>query len=115
MLGKIREKRQENCEKLSIGDRFYLNQYFPISKLPIEFLELYVPCQKKRDLLMDIRREKCDLVGVIGRHAFHIFDKTNRLWIANIEKLGYLTLAEEKPKKQSNRDQEVKNKKEMLE
>ena len=32
--------------------------------------------------------------GVVGRRAFHIFDKTNRTWITNSKELGYQKLAE---------------------
>ena len=32
-------------------------------------------------------------MGIIGRRAFHIFDKTHRTWITSTKKLGYQKLA----------------------
>jgi hypothetical protein len=48
--------------------------------------------KEKSLFLTDKHRKKCDLVGVIGREAFHIFDKANMTWIAAIEELGYAKL-----------------------
>jgi hypothetical protein len=66
----------------------------PHEKLNDEFLKKHVPDQQKCDLLIDLSKQKCELIGVVGRKAFHIFDKTNMTWIANIRALGYQELAE---------------------
>lgn len=34
----------------------------------------------------------CDLIGIMGRKALHIFDKTYMIWICSSTKLGYETL-----------------------
>ena len=43
----------------------------------------------KRELLKDCRRKHSELIGVVGRKAFHIFDKTAMTWICSSEALGY--------------------------
>jgi len=38
--------------------------------------------------------KNCDLVGIVGRRAFHVFDRTNLKWVCSSRALGYQTLAE---------------------
>jgi hypothetical protein len=73
---------------MMIKDRFYFNQYFPIPHLDEDFIEKFVPAEKHH-LLLDKHLTKCTLFGFISRHAFHIFDKTNRTWITSAKDLGY--------------------------
>ena len=50
-------------QTLDIEDRFYHNQYFAIE-----------------DFDATLKRQ---LIGIVGRHAFHIFDKTNGKFISH--------------------------------
>lgn len=59
-----------------------------------EFLSELVESPAKRALLKDLTRKRCELVGVVGRNAFHIFDKTNRTWICSSKAHGYIRLFE---------------------
>jgi hypothetical protein len=36
--------------------------------------------------------KRCDLIGIKGRKALHIFDKTYMTWICSSTKLGFETL-----------------------
>jgi hypothetical protein len=47
----------------------------------------------KQELLTDLSRSKPTLVGILGRHAFHIYNKTDRTWMCHIDALGYQALA----------------------
>lgn len=49
----------------------------------------------KEDLITSLRPGKCDLIGVMGRHALHVFDRLHRSWVYSSEDLGYETLFEE--------------------
>lgn len=82
-------------EDMIVKDRFFFNQYFPIKEkhLSDNFLEMYVDSEEKRQLLLGLSRQKCQLMGIVGRRAFHIFDKTHRTWITSTKKLGYQKLA----------------------
>lgn len=82
--------------QMSKEDRFYFNQYFPLKaeNLNDDFLESHVKSVKNRTLLKDLSQQKCELYGIIGRRAFHIFDKTHMVWICNSKKLGYIHLAD---------------------
>ena len=70
---------------MPIADRFYLNQYFPIKsglngELPFcpEFIDKYLSEDKEKIELIVTKANKrqAELVGIVGRNAFHIFDKT---------------------------------------
>ena len=37
----------------------------------------------------NLTKKNCELVGIVGRKAFHIFDKTHRTWICSSRALGY--------------------------
>ena len=77
-------------EFMTVKDRFYFNQFFPIGdNLSDEFLKEHVGSTHKQQLLKDLKRQRCELIGIVGRRAFHIFDKTNRTWISNSLALGY--------------------------
>jgi len=54
-----------------------------------------VKCPVKANLLRDFRRARCNLVGVVGRKAFHIFDLTHMTWICSSNSLGYETMMPE--------------------
>lgn len=54
-----------------------------------QFLEQYVKDISKRNLLKDYSKRNCDLIGIVGRKAFHIFDKTHRTWICSSKNLAY--------------------------
>lgn len=77
--------------ELETADRFYFNQYFPVSeKLITEtFIETYVKNETVKLLLKDHSQKRLDLVAVVGRFALHIFDKTHRTWVCSIEELAY--------------------------
>ena len=78
-------------------DRFYFNQYFPISDsmLSEDFCSRHLDVQTKEKLLKELSKRKLELVGVVGRYAFHIFNKTNRCWVSSSEALAYSNLFEE--------------------
>lgn len=82
-------------EELPVKDRFYFAQYFPIkeSQLSENFLEIHVRSEKKRQLLRGLTKQHCELIGVVGRRAFHIFDKTHMTWICSSKALGYQMLS----------------------
>jgi hypothetical protein len=83
-------------EELPVKDRFYFAQYFPIkeSYLSENFLEIHVQSEKKRQLLRGLTKQHCELYGVVGRRAFHIFDKTHMTWICSSKALGYQMLSQ---------------------
>ena len=76
-------------------DRFFFNQFFPIrhEHLNEQFLELHVT-EDKKQLLLKLSLQRCQLIGIVGRRAFHIFDKTHRTWICSSRALGYKHLAD---------------------
>lgn len=85
----LRNEATSQPELLPVKDRFYLNQYFPIThELSDEFLEKHVSPEKQA-ILRDCRRKRSELIGVVGRIAFHIFDKSAMTWICSSESLGY--------------------------
>jgi len=57
------------------ADRLYYNQHFQIPEAAItsDFLE-QLRSEKKR-LLTDLRRPRSQLIGVMSRDYFHVFDK----------------------------------------
>ena len=81
-------------EQLEVADRFFMNQYFPIDTAMIteDFIETHVSSEIKKMLLRDCKKKRCDLIGIVGRKALHIFDKTYMTWICSSAKLGYETL-----------------------
>jgi len=82
--------KKSNTEYMTQKDRFYFNQFFPITdNLTPEFLQEHVPNMDKQRLLKDLKKKRCELLGVVGRRAFHIFDSTHRIWITNSLELGY--------------------------
>lgn len=48
----------------------------------------------KEDLITSLKPGKCDLIGVMGRHALHVFDRTHQSWVYSSDELGYETLFE---------------------
>lgn len=55
-----------------------------------EFINTHINnSKKKRDLLLDCKNKHCNLIGIVGRVAFHIFDETYMTWICSSEALGY--------------------------
>jgi hypothetical protein len=42
--------------------------------------------------MKELIKRRSEFVGIVGRHAFHIFDKNNRVWISSSEDLGYESL-----------------------
>jgi hypothetical protein len=56
------------------------------------FLNMYIENVERQSILKDLLKKKCELIGVVGRNAFHIFDKTNLTWFCSIKALGYETL-----------------------
>ena len=84
-------KEGEGVQKLPVMDRFYFNQYFPIPENILqdeEFQKLYIPDSETRDSLMQAKSHQ-EFVGIVGRCAFHIFDKTNRQWVCSTKALAY--------------------------
>ena len=65
----------------------------------------------KLDLITGLKNRKCELIGVIGRHAFHIFDKTHATWISHNEELGYVTMSRSKMSREKIQKKESKGKK----
>ena len=65
----MRSTGQDGVELLPVADRFYFNQYFPISDkmLTEEFLNTHVDSLAKRDHLKDLSKKKSELVGILGR------------------------------------------------
>ncbi len=49
----------------------------------------------KEDLIISLKPGKCDLIGVMGRHALHVFDRSHRSWVFSSDLLGYETLFED--------------------
>lgn len=49
----------------------------------------------KEDLITSLKPGKCDLVGVMGRRALHVFDRSHRAWVYSSDALGYETLFED--------------------
>ena len=66
-------------ENMGVRDKFFDNHNFPI-----DCEHFSVP--------QDLRSKNRELIGVVGRQAFHIFDKTNLTWISHTEMLGSVTL-----------------------
>jgi hypothetical protein len=54
-----------------------------------DFIEKHVTNETKKRLLRDCMIKRCDLIGVVGRKAFHVFDKTYMTWICSSANLGY--------------------------
>ena len=50
---------------------------------------MHVKSENKKLLLRGLTKKNCELYGVIGRRAFHIFDKTHLTWICSSKVLGY--------------------------
>ena len=42
--------------------------------------------------LRELSKLKCELIGVVGRNAFHVFNKTNMSWIISSKELAYCKL-----------------------
>ena len=82
-------------ECMKARDRFFFNQFFPIrhEHLSEQFLEQNVT-EEKKQLLLRLSLQRCQLIGIVGRRAFHIFDKTHKTWICSSKKLGYKHLAD---------------------
>ena len=99
-------------EDMKSADRFFFNQYFPIKEafLSDKFLTTHVDSEEKRQQLRDLSRKKCHLMGIVGRRAFHIFDKTHRTWICSTKKLGYQKLAKISQDKDSDGEELTKKK-----
>ena len=68
-----------------------MNQYFTIdaSMITEDFIETHVSSEIKKMLLRDCKKKRCDLIGIMGTKALHIFDKTHMTWICSSTKLGY--------------------------
>lgn len=47
-------------------------------------------------MLNELLKRRSEFVGIVGRHAFHIFDKNNRVWISSSADLGYESLMPKK-------------------
>ena len=43
----------------------------------------------KAQVIEHLKTNRCDLVGVMGRNAFHVFDKISMNWICSNKYLGY--------------------------
>ena len=50
---------------------------------------------KKTMLLDPVIKRKCELIGVLGRRCFHLFDKTHLTWVCSVKQLGYEKLTED--------------------
>ena len=81
--------------RMCAEDRHYNNTAFQMgSSLPLDFMEAHGIAEKEKiDLIEDTKLRRCNLYGVIGRYAFHVFDRTNLTWITAADKLGYANLA----------------------
>lgn len=90
MTGEVTLLRNgEGIVSLPHPDRFYFNQYFPISSKVLqvpEFIQHFKP---------KVNGPKSDLIGVVGREAFHIFNKSDRTWVCSRKELGYQMLFKE--------------------
>jgi len=42
--------------------------------------------------MKELVKRRSEFVGIVGRHAVHIFDKVNRVWISSSADLGYESL-----------------------
>ena len=90
--------------KMSVMDRFYLNQTFPIDTEHISNGCLSIT-KDKLELINELKNKKCELIGVAGRHAFHVFDKTHNTWISHTESLGYVTISRQKRGKKNVKEE----------
>lgn len=90
-------------DSLKCHDRFYYNQFFKINSDVLTnpaFLKLVG--KQKDSSIPDCVRNCCnqqsilkpDLIGVIGKIALHIYDRTSNTWIYAIKSLGYQHLSE---------------------
>ena len=102
-------KKMSETEDLIVKDRFYFAQYFPIkeNQLSENFLEIHVNSEKKRQLLRGLTKRHCELYGVVGRRAFHIFDKTHKTWICSSKALGYQLLSSTADKDADTDDERI--------
>ena len=93
----LRNKETGEPEKLPCDDRFYFNQYFPLKgrsgedtcPLSEKFVEKYVAENKRNILRVENNKKNAELVGIVGRQAFHVFDKTTRSWVCSCPSLAY--------------------------
>ena len=72
---------------LPIEDRFYFNQYFD-TKIELHLLKPYLS-SAKLDYLRDFRTKGPQLIGAMGKKAFHLFDRVSLTWLCSLENLGY--------------------------
>lgn len=82
-------------EEMQIADRFYFNQFFPLPETLIKnpkFQQDHIKDPARIALANDLKLKRGEFVGIVGRKAFHIFDKANRRWVASSQQLGYQTL-----------------------
>lgn len=75
---------------MPLKDRFLNNLHFPIRRdqLSEQFIERHVHSEQKRQHLRGLAGESCELIGVVGRRAFHVFDKRHMTWICSSKDLG---------------------------
>lgn len=75
---------------LDEGDYFDDNMMFPLPEtiLTAQFLEVNVTDKQKKQYLLNLKNPRSQLVGVVGLNAFHVFDKTTRMWVASVTDLG---------------------------
>jgi len=90
-------------ESLKCHDRFYYNQFFKINSDVLtnpSFLKLVG--KQKDSSIPDCVRNCCnqqsstkpELIGVIGKIALHIYDRTSDSWLYAIQSLGYQHLSD---------------------
>ena len=81
-----------HMEQMKHKDRFYFNQFFPVNNEMIskKFINEYVNDPIVKGILSDpVQLKKCQIIGVIGRRCFHLFDKKHMQWLCSAKKLGY--------------------------
>jgi len=85
-----------SSDEMTVGDRFYHNQYFPVKSLTDFSAKFELKSEEITQHVTD-EGKFCNFIGIVGRHAFHIFDVSCKRWVSHCSELGYQTLANQSP------------------